>query len=630
MVLSVGTKLLISIVALLTLVIGFLSLSTVFLLREDKRAYVYQSQSTAAVLAGREFVNTVRHGLDTARVALGSFDPLKTPTAQELAALKSIVQNQTGLLRVDVMMLDPASATARPLAEAARESAASPDQPAAMLPAVSADWWKILIPDLLKSGYAFVNLTNTDGPPIVGVIAADLKYKDNPAGIPVALGTLTLRGLSQELRGLSLTIATATGFVLYDTNAARLHGKANVADDPLFDLARKSTTGSGAAEYDHQGVRLLGSYVKPGMDVVLLSSTEWNRAIRSTYSLLEKFILLGAMAIGAAIVFAIFFSRTLTAPINRLYQATFEIARGNFDLDLKAASRDEIGVLTDSFSEMSRQITGHIAAREQQVHLEQELAIASTVQQTLIPPEVYNDDKLLIHSHYRAASQCGGDWWGFFRVGNKVCVMIADATGHGFPSALITASARSCFSVMHKLAQEHGQLSISPVTMLHYANRVIFEASASKIMMTMFVAVIDFDTSTLAYASAGHNPPWLFRHENGAYKLTSLVAVGHRLGEKQDAHEFEQKSVPFGPNDILLLYTDGLMEGRNPGGEMYGKKRVRTVVEQSIKSGPQAVIANLMSEFLAYNGDKPLDDDVTLAAAMFHPAGGGVPPHATA
>jgi sigma-B regulation protein RsbU (phosphoserine phosphatase) len=158
---------------------------------------------------------------------------------------------------------------------------------------------------------------------------------------------------------------------------------------------------------------------------------------------MEKFILLGLMAIGAAVVFALFFSKTLTAPINRLYQATKEVAKGNFNVDLKSNASDEIGALTGSFAVMSRKISELIQESMEKVQLENELAIASTVQQTLMPPSDYRNERVYIKSHYQSASTCGGDWWGFFGVGNKMCIMIADATGHGFPSALITASARS-------------------------------------------------------------------------------------------------------------------------------------------------------------------------------------------
>jgi sigma-B regulation protein RsbU (phosphoserine phosphatase) len=92
-------------------------------------------------------------------------------------------------------------------------------------------------------------------------------------------------------------------------------------------------------------------------------------------------------------------------------------------------------------------------------------------------------------------------------------------------------------------------------------------------MMTFFVGVIDLEARTMTYASAGHNPPWLVSGATGPKpKHRSLVASGQRLGEAREVHEFEEKTVPLTEGDILFLYTDGLMEGRDLSGEMYGKK----------------------------------------------------------
>jgi sigma-B regulation protein RsbU (phosphoserine phosphatase) len=127
--------------------------------------------------------------------------------------------------------------------------------------------------------------------------------------------------------------------------------------------------------------------------------------------------------------------------------------------------------------------------------------------------------------------------------------------------------------------------------------------------------VIDFDKMDLTFASAGHNPPWLFKRDGDSYTLQSLVAVGQRLGEVEDAPPFAESSLPITPGDILFMYTDGLTEGKNTEGEMYGKKRVRKAVQAALAQGPKAVIESLMTEFQAHNGSKPLDDDVTLAVA---------------
>jgi sigma-B regulation protein RsbU (phosphoserine phosphatase) len=244
------------------------------------------------------------------------------------------------------------------------------------------------------------------------------------------------------------------------------------------------------------------------------------------------------------------------------------------------------------------------------------MSIASTVQQTLFPAPETQDPNFFIRSHYQSASECGGDWWGYFQSQNKLCLMIADATGHGLPSALITAAARSCFSVISKLAQEDTEFSFSPAAMLSYANRVVYEASLGKIMMTFFIATIDFVEGTITYSSAGHNPPWLFKKEGNSFALKSLVAVGNRLGEGAELAQVEEKTMSISAGDILFLYTDGLMEGKDLKGDQYGKKRTRKVVEAALPGGPNEIVKTIMEDFLKYNEGKALDDDITIAATL--------------
>jgi serine phosphatase RsbU (regulator of sigma subunit) len=98
--------------------------------------------------------------------------------------------------------------------------------------------------------------------------------------------------------------------------------------------------------------------------------------------------------------------------------------------------------------------------------------------------------------------------------------------------------------------------------------------------------------------------------------MKSLTAVGQRLGESRDAPEFEEKSISIGAEDIVFFYTDGLTEGKNQAGEMYSKKRVKKLVESNLNGGPRNLIQTLMEDFLKHNEGKPLDDDVTIAAAM--------------
>jgi sigma-B regulation protein RsbU (phosphoserine phosphatase) len=626
--LSLGTKLTIAVLGLLVVVIGFLNLSTILLFKDDKRAYIYQSQATNAVLAGREFVTRVRHSLDALRQPLASVDSsaLQAITAGDTAVLSrlqgvlnSYANNQTEAVLISVFAVDPTTGAVSKGPCGSREKDLTTLGLSASQFELTQDSLKPLLPELQKNSFALVNLSNLGSVPALGVLMADFNLKSTSGAFPVAMAVLPLSSFGRELKGLALTIATRSGQVLFASDAAAQFTEKAAMEDPLFKRAVESKVAGGAAEFDAGGLRYLGSYVQPGLDLIVTTRTEWRKAMKATYSLIETVIYLGLMAVGAAAVLAILFSKTLVAPLNRLYKATREVASGNFSVNLAVNSSDEIGSLTRSFNAMSGKISELIQEQVRKAHLENELAIASTVQQTLIPPVEFRDQDVLIRSHYQSASECGGDWWGFFRVGSKLCVMIADATGHGLPSALITASARSGASVLQKLAEDDPEFSFSPAAMLSYANRVIYEAANGKIMMTFFVGVIDFDMNTLTYSSAGHNPPWLFKKGEGSFQMKSMVASGMRLGEQRENNGFEEKTVPISPEDILFLYTDGLIEGKDNGGEMYGKKRAKKMIESLLVKGPESIISGLMGDFLGHNGDKALDDDVTLAILQFQP-----------
>jgi len=638
---SVGTKLLLSIVLLLVLVIFFLNLSTLLIVSDDKRAYVYSSQAKESLLAGQQFEDLIRHSTDTLRISLATVDPTKpvapvltsspaSPTTNQTAAqatnqvanpaanlaqnkaLDAVISNQTDLLMTAIYLWSSPTEKLTLIGQSGQDLSYQ----------LTPEMLKKTMASLLTDSVAYLNFSQEGKTPMVGILFADTRMKDNPLGMPVALGVAPLTDFAKLMRNMNLTVATVEGDILFDSDARKMFGvpfgNQNVLQDPLFQKQKtlaSSRVVQGSTEFEQAGVKYLGSYDSPGLGITILDRTEWAKAMRSVYDLGEKFIKIGLIAVGAAVIFAIFFSKSLTAPIQRLYGATRAIAQGNFNLDLKATGRDEIGALTSSFNVMSKKIGELIKESVEKANLENELAVASAVQQTLMPPTEFKNDQVLIRNHYQSASQCGGDWSGFFQVGNKLAVMIADATGHGVPSALITASARSCFSVLQKLAQEDPNFSFSPSAMLSFANRVVYEASGGKIMMTFFVGVVDFSQGKMAYSSAGHNPPWLFKKDANAFTLNSLAATGTRLGEAMNAPPFEEKSIAVSVGDILFMYTDGLTEGKNKTGDMYGKKKVRKRVEASLSRGPAGVISDLMKEFLAHNGEKPLDDDVTLAVA---------------
>lgn len=609
---SLKSKLLISTISALLLLTFFLNFSSLVLFKEDKRAYIYSAQSTEASLAGKAFVQFIRHTLDSLKVAMGSIEPTKPFTEQQRAYLQALIENQSEIVFLRMSLLNPATGVFKPIAQITKTPQASKAPPLPNFELSPQDIPSVLA-DLNEQSYSLLNFSNTEGAPLIGVALGDVTTK-TPEGFVVALGVISMQEFLRGIASQKLTIATLAGRVLYDSDPAVMYLQKDVSRDPLFKLAATNKIASGATEFQEGDSHFLGTYLRPGLDLAVLTKTDWKEAMKATYILGEKFILLAIMAISAAVIYALLFSRSLTTPLQLLFQGTKEIEKGNFELNLEIKSRDEIGALTGSFNSMSRKINELMEEFRKKVLLDQEVAIASAVQQTLIPSPSFQNHRVRIHSHYQAAADCGGDWWGFFYTQDKLCLMISDATGHGLPSALITAAARGYFSVMNLLAEADPDFTFSPSAMMAFANQVVFEASLGKIQMTFLIAVIDFSQMTMTYSSAGHTPAWLYSTNGSTFTQKSLVANGMRLGERRDVPPWEEKTVPIKPDDVLFLYTDGVIEGTDKEGAMFAKKRLKQAIDASVAEGPEGVVQNVMKQFNAFQDGKGLDDDVTLVA----------------
>lgn len=617
--LSIETKLLISLVSLTVVAVLGLSVTTIFLIQKDKRIYTFQAQATESQLVATEAATLAKEALNSLKLALSQHDAMVGISETARAGLKNILDNQS---RIQSLALFEAS----PLGVKKLFNAQLSDAPVLDSATEMALHQSLQVPGAFsKQSYNFMNLSKVGGPPAIGILLADTEHRSPDGKFIAALGLIPLSGFAKGISGSDIHLVTLDGLVLYSSNPAFQFTTKVYPEDGILQAARGQKLAQGAHEFTVDGAHFLGSFVRPGFGMAVLNKMSWRTAMRAAYDITEKAALTGFMVLGAAIILAILFAKTLTRPLLTLYGATREVAGGNFDVSLKPSSKDEIGALSTAFNQMSQQIKLLIKERVEKVRMENELAIASAVQHNLIPPEFCENPYLEIRSHYESASECGGDWWGFFSGNKKLSILIADATGHGLPSALITAAARSCFSVLHKYAQENPAFTFSPEEMLKYANRAIFESANGNIMMTFFAGVFDFETMTFSYANAGHNPPWVLSPKgDGTFKLSSLAAKGLRLGEGLNLMEVEPKSIPIHEGDLFFFYTDGLTEGMNPSQEMFGKKRVRALVEEMTPQGPKAVIDRLLKEFKAHNQNKALDDDITLAVLQVKPLQGPI------
>lgn len=354
-------------------------------------------------------------------------------------------------------------------------------------------------------------------------------------------------------------------------------------------------------------------------NLTVISKVDKKRALKAVEVLVMKSVLFFVALIASTVLISVFASNRMTASLLDLFEATKKIAQGDFSVSIKPNSRDEVGGLAVSFNWMAEEVKRLMSATAEQARMESELSTVRTVQETLFPPAQSRFGPINIRGHFEPASECGGDWWSYSRIGNQIFLWIGDATGHGAPAALITSAARSAAAVIELLPD------ISPSRALTILNRAIHQTSKGQIMMTFFLASIDLDKKTLTYASASHDPPYLLRRKGEKLSKKDLVPLndvnGPRLGDQKD-FQYEETSVEFEPGDLIFLYTDGIMDVQNPDGKKWGERALLKCLVDCANSGQDVdtKLESMRQQVNNFRSGSGLIDDVTMVMCEYEKA----------
>ncbi len=321
----------------------------------------------------------------------------------------------------------------------------------------------------------------------------------------------------------------------------------------------------------------------------------------------------GAIFVLLGTLLAILQGLRISKPIKMLAWRADQIARGDLESRVDVTSTDEIGLLGENFNYMADQLVVLLRQTAEKATLEKELEVARTIQETLVPPNDTVDRGFVrISGYFQPASQCGGDWWTYHDLKNgKVLVVIGDVTGHGVPSAMITAAAKAACDVARAVTGD----DVSCTQLLEIMNRAIFESAKRKFVMTCFASIIDPKTRTITYANAGHNFPYVFRPNAGdGQDFQVLMSRGNRLGDLEES-TYQEKTHPLSPGDVLVWYTDGIVECENDRGEEYGEKRFRAAIRRAAADDPVTMRESVVAAAGQFFGDRPRKDDITMVFA---------------
>jgi sigma-B regulation protein RsbU (phosphoserine phosphatase) len=252
--------------------------------------------------------------------------------------------------------------------------------------------------------------------------------------------------------------------------------------------------------------------------------------------------------------------------------------------------------------------------------IEKEIGLARTIQATLLPQSPPRIPGAELAGVCLPARNVGGDYYDLLSLpGGRACILVADVSGHNVGAALMMAVTRAAL----RAEIDRGD---DPAEVLARANRLLDgDLARAELFVSVFVAIYDPPRRLLSWASAGHNPGMLLR--SGASAPETLDAEGMLFGVLGDA-AFERREATLADGDLLLLYTDGLTEARNPAGEMFGEPRLEAALAAAAARATAEVPRALIDAVDAHTGAAPDDDRtaVVLRACRIPPPAEGERP----
>jgi sigma-B regulation protein RsbU (phosphoserine phosphatase) len=233
-----------------------------------------------------------------------------------------------------------------------------------------------------------------------------------------------------------------------------------------------------------------------------------------------------------------------------------------------------------------------------------EMVVAADIQNSFLPKNIPSLHGFDIAATTIPAREVGGDFYDFIEQEDNLQFVIADVSGKGVPAALFMALSRiivrACAAPQRAVAQR-----------LKCANKMIVDDSGSAtsgMFVTLFFATLNRKDRSLVYANAGHNPPLLFRAASSS--IMAMDVTGVALGMMADM-EYEQRQISLESGDILLLYTDGIVEAMNGKEEFFGEKRLRSSLASATELSAQEILDSVLCDLGQFTKGAEQSDDIT-------------------
>lgn len=334
-----------------------------------------------------------------------------------------------------------------------------------------------------------------------------------------------------------------------------------------------------------------------------------------------------------ALIVSIAISRRFTEGLVSLAEAARRLSLGDQQVQVEISGRDEIAQVGLAFNNMAKEIRDQTVVLEQRVQdrtralavanteiqklydrlqdenlrLGTELDVARRIQMMVLPSksELISVPSLEIAAYVEPANEVGGDYYDVLHTDGRTKIGIGDVTGHGIESGVLMLMVQSITRALHE------QGISDPLAFLQVLNRAIYKnITRTKADKHLSLSFLDYADGRISIS--GQHEEVLFI-KKGDLQRIDTIDLGFPIGLEEDISDFvTSMSVSFDPEDVIILFTDGITEAENADGQLYGIERLMGSALRSYGRSAQSIADTIIEELKSFIGSAAVLDDITL------------------
>ncbi len=237
--------------------------------------------------------------------------------------------------------------------------------------------------------------------------------------------------------------------------------------------------------------------------------------------------------------------------------------------------------------------------------IEDQLDIARSFQQVLLPKGDIDISGAEVIGSYRTAWKVGGDYFDYLKIDeNRIAVILCDVSGHGIPSAMGMVNIRSIFRTLLM-----GEFD-SPASTIKRANNILTREFRDDQFATISFYIYHQNTRELQYCNAGLPHAIHFSGEHGTIEEIESIALP--LGVLHDNGQYVDKTIVLGDGDLFIVYTDGVVEAMTASRDEFGKSRLLSAIKQNSGDSAQAINDAILQDIDDFILGRSVSDDISI------------------